>query len=160
MNHPGTRPRGYAFALPRLLARLAGRKARRAEFSRVEAYGLGIVVFGLSLVGAGRVILPFVRPWFLRAIVLLLLPFVVWMAWLLLYYLNALLAAGLRRRGLYSAVTNNPLQHFIIMSLITALAVLFWREEAGWLRSLGAGWLLLLGANLLAIFFLKLLHDD
>ena len=35
------RPIGYAFALPRLVARLAGREVRRAEFSRGEAYGAG-----------------------------------------------------------------------------------------------------------------------
>ena len=45
---------GYAFALPRLIARLGGRHARRAEFSRWEAYGLGILVFGISCVFVAR----------------------------------------------------------------------------------------------------------
>ena len=56
-------------------------------------------------------------------LVLLLLPFAVWVAFLLLYYVNSLMAAVLRRLGLYSAMTNNPFQHFVIMSLTTLIAL-------------------------------------
>jgi len=150
---------GYAFALPRLIAWLAGRRARRAEFSRWEAYGLGILVFGISCVFAARTILPVVRPGLLRGLSLLLLPFAIWIAYLLLYFFNAQIVFLLRRLRLYSAPTNNPFQHIVIMSVTTLLAILLLQDECAWLKSLGVFWLALLALNLLSIFILKLLHE-
>jgi hypothetical protein len=151
---------GYAFALPRLIARLGGRDARRAELSRWEAYGLGILVFGISCVFAAHAFLPFVRPVVLQYLILFLLPFAMWVAFLLLYYLNSLVIVLLRRLGLYSAVTNNPFQHFVVILLISLLAALLVRNETGWMRSLGAFWLGLICLNLLSIVILKLLHEN
>ncbi len=150
---------GYAFALPRLIARLGGRRVRRAEFSRWEAYGLGILVFGMSCVLVARALFSFVRPGVLRGLVLFLIPFGTWLAFLVLYYLNALVVAGLRRLGLYSAMTNNAFQHFVIMSLTTLSALLLVRDETGWLRSLGLFWLGLVFLNLTSILLLELLHE-
>jgi hypothetical protein len=150
---------GYAFALPRLVARLAGRRVRRAEFSRWEAYGFGILVFGISCVFAARLILPFVRPGIWQALFLFFLPPAMWVAYLLLYFINARIVALLRRLGFYSAPTNNPFQHFVIMSLTTMLALLFLQDASTWLKSLGALWLALLFCNLLAIVILKLRHE-
>jgi hypothetical protein len=150
---------GYAFALPRLIARLAGRRARRAELSRYEAYGLGILVFGISCVFAARIILPVVRLEVLQGLVLVLLPFAIWIAYLLLYFLNAQIVSLLRTLGLYSAPTNNPFQHIVIMSGTTLLAGLLLQDECAWLKSLGIFWLVLLALNLLSIAVLKLLHE-
>jgi hypothetical protein len=150
---------GYAFALPRFLARLAGRPVRQAEFSRWEAYGLGILVFGISCVFVARLILPLVRPGIWQALFLFLLPPAMWMAYLLLYFINAQVVALLRRRGFYSAPTNNPFQHFVIMSLTTWLALLFLRDGCDWVKSLGVLWLGLLFCNLLATVILKLRHE-
>ena len=150
---------GYAFALPRLIAQLRGRHARRAEFSRWEAYGLGLLVFGISCVFAANLFLPFVRPLLWRWLALLILPFVIWVAFLVLYYVNALIIAALRRCGLYRQ-PNNRFQHFVIMSLTTFFAVLFLREENHWLYSLGVFWLTLLGLNLVAIVILNLRHES
>lgn len=151
---------GYAFALPRLIARSAGRKVRRAELSRWEAYGLGILVFGISCAFAARRVLPFVRPPAMRVLVLLFLPFAIWVAYLLLYFVNAQVVAPLRKLGLYSAPTNNPFQHIVIMSLITLLAVLLLQDESDWLKSLGIFWLLLLSLNLFSMLILKLRHES
>ena len=68
-------------------------------------------------------------------------------------------AALLRRFGLYSAMTNNLFQHFVIMSLTTLLALLLVRDESGWMRSLGIFWLGLLFLNLISILFLRFLHE-
>ncbi|HEY2801684.1 MAG TPA: hypothetical protein VGI85_13910 [Chthoniobacterales bacterium] len=145
--------RGYLFALPRLLARLAGYEVCRAELSAWEVYGFGVFVFTMACVVAGWAIWPFVRPGFV-----ILLPIAVWVAFLLLYYVNFLLAQLLRRLGFYTAVTNNPLQHFVIMALMTLLAA--WLIVAGnpWLRSLGVFWCALVALNLLALALLKILH--
>ncbi len=151
---------GYAFALPRLVARLAGRVVRRAEFSRWEAYGLGILVFGMSCVFAARLLLPFVRPGPLKVVDLLLLPFALWIAFLLLYFVNARIVALLRRLGLYGAPTNNPFQHFVIMAWTTWLAFLFVRDESGLIKSLGTFWIGLLFFNLFALFILRFRHES
>ena len=160
MNDSTTTPIGYAFALPRLAARLAGRKVRRAEFSAGEAYGLGFLVFGLSCVFVTRLLFPFVRPVVFQALFLCLLPIAIWVAFLILYYLNFLVIAVLRRVGLYSAITNNPFQHTVIMSLITGIACSFLRDECDWVKSLGVFWLGLLSFNLLAILVEKLRHES
>ncbi|MGI8889553.1 MAG: hypothetical protein ACR2G0_02065 [Chthoniobacterales bacterium] len=154
-----TRELGYAFALPRLIARLDGRSVCRAEFSRWEAYGLGILVFGISCVFVERLLWVFVRPIPWRLLLLSLLPFAMWFVFLLLYYVNALVIGGLRRLGLYRATTNNPFQHLVIMTLTTALALWFLREEASWVRCLGMFWLTLLALNLLALAILKFRHE-
>ncbi len=159
MNDPAPSQIGYAFALPRLAARLVGRKARRAEFSAWEAYGVGILVFGITVVAAARAILPLVRPVALQGLVLLFLPVAMWVAFLFLYYINALISAALRRLGLYSARTNNPFQHAVIMTMTTLLALHFLRDECVWVRSLGGLWLGLLSLNLLALLFEKVRHE-
>jgi len=151
---------GYAFALPRLAARFGRRQVRRAELSRWEAYGTGILVFGISCVFAGRAILPLVRPLALQLLALLLLPFAIWIAFLLVYFVNAQIVALLRRLGLYSAPTNNSLQHFVIISGITLLAALLLRDECDWVKSLGVFWLGLVSLNLLSIVILRLRHEN
>ncbi len=160
MNDPAPNQIGYAFALPRLAALLAGRKVRRAEFSRWEAYGLGILVFGVSCVFVARELLPFVRPVLLRGLVLFLIPFAIWVAFLILYYLNSLAIAVLRRLGLYSAPTNNPFQHFVIMAITSGIALSFLRDECVGVKSLGVFWLGLLGLNILSILIEKRLHES
>ena len=157
MNDPAPGQIGYAFALPRLAARLAGRKVRRAEFSRWEAYGLGILVFGMSCVFGARLILPFVRPVALQGLVLFFLPFAIWLAFLILYYLNFLVIAVLRRLGLYSALTNNPFQHVVIMALTSGIALSFLGDECAWVKPLGVFWLGLVCLNLLSVFLLRIL---
>jgi hypothetical protein len=151
---------GYAFALPRLVARLAGREVRRVPWSRWEAYGVGILVFGMSCAFAARILLPLVRPVFWRLLTLIVLPFAMWVAWLLLYYVVSLVIGVFRKFGLYSDATNNPFQHVVIISLMTLVAALFTRDEMVWMRSLGALWLVLVALNLLSILTLKILDES
>ena len=141
---------GYWFALPRLCARLSGRKVRRAEWSRWEAYGLGWLVFGIGCVFLVRCLFGVVESWLGRVLCLLLAPIAVWLACLLTYFVNWLLAKVLRRLELYSGPTNRSLQSFIIIALVTLLAALLVRDETGWMRSLGIFWLALVGLNLAA----------
>jgi len=159
MSDRETRLVGYAFALPRLAARLSGQKVRHARLSRWEAYGTGILVFGLSCVFAGWLVLPFVRPAFLQLLALLVLPFVMWIAWLLLYYVNSLIIALFRKVGLFCAVTNHAFQHVVIISLVTLLSALLVRDGAGWMQLLGAFWIILVALNLLSIVLLKTLDE-
>ncbi|CAN5481214.1 hypothetical protein BH20VER3_BH20VER3_21310 [soil metagenome] len=150
---------GYKFALPRLIARIGGRPVPRSELCRWEIYGLGFLVFGLNGIFAGRAFLPLVRSFPARILFLCLLPFALWIAFLLLYYVDALVVAGLRRLGLYHAITNKPFQSLVIMVLTTGLAAILIRDETGWMRSLGALWCGLLLLNLLAFVTLKILGE-
>ena len=116
---------GYAFALPRsggAACRSAKRAGRNSAARKLTAWVS--LVFGISCVFVARALLPLVRPLALQLLVLFFLPFAIWAAYLLLHYVNSLLAALLRKLGIYTAVTNNPLQHVIIMSLTTVLAVI------------------------------------
>jgi len=159
MRTAATRPLGYAFALSRLVARSTGFRPRRAEFSGAEAYGLGLLVYGITCVFVARALAVFVRPLAIYFIALVILPFAIWIGSLLLYYINSLLIALLRRLGLYSAVTNNPFQHVVIMSLISLIALRFVFEEAVWVRLLGLFWLGLLSLNLLSIVIEKFVDE-
>ena len=159
MRTTGTRPLGYAFALPRLVARVRRGKPRRAEFSAVEAYGLGLLVYAMTCVFAARALLSVVRPMAFYLIVLFTLPFAVWIASLFLYYFNSLVIALFRRLGLYSAVTNNPFQHVVITSLISLIALRFVFEGPVWVKSLGVFWLGLVSLNLLSILVEKFLDE-
>ena len=159
MKAASTLPVGYAFALPRLLARCRGRKPRRAEFSAAEAYGLGLLVYALSCVFVARTLLLFVRPAAVYGMLLLIVPFAIWIVSLLLYYFNSLVIALFRRLGLYSAATNNPFQHVVIMSLISLIALHFVFEDPVWVRSLGFFWLGLVSLNLLSNLFEKFVHE-
>jgi hypothetical protein len=151
--------RGYFFALTRLLARLAGRRVRKAEFSRWEIYSAGWFVFGFAGVVTGWILLPLVRPTELKILVLLLLPAGVWIALLLFYFVNWTTAAILRQLGLYAERTNNPLQHLIIMAVFSCFALALLRDENMLLNSLGIFWLGLVSLELLALLILRFLDE-
>jgi len=60
----------------------------------------------------------------------LALPFVMWVAWLLLFYVDSLILALFRKLGLCRTVTNHAFQHVVIISLISLLAALLVRGYA------------------------------
>jgi hypothetical protein len=150
--------RGYVFALPRVIVGLVGKKPRRAEWSRAEAYGVGLLVYAIGCVFFGRETLIFVRPTFARLPVLLIVPVAVWAFLLLLYYLVSLVIRLLRNLHLYSG-RNDRFQHYVIMLLTSLIALHFLRQPLGWMGALGTVWLFLLGANIFCIFFERLLDE-
>ena len=155
----GDTQRGYVFALPRVIAKLFGARPRRAEWSAAEAYAVGALVFGIIYVFSARKLLLFVRPWPVRLVVLFLLPFAVWVAFLLLYYVISLVIRPLRQLSLYQARTNDQFQHLVIMLLTSAIALHFFRDPIGWISALGVTWFLLLGTNIFCIFFERILDE-
>jgi hypothetical protein len=149
-------PLGFAFALSRLAVRLSGREVCQAEWSGLEAYGLCLLVFGIGCVSAARAIHPFVRPVALEILILVMLPVLLWLACLIVHYLIAQAIRPLRRLGLYSAPTNDPIQHLFFVLLTTFFSFMLFRSGTIWLQLLGGFWLALLGLNLLAIVIEKL----
>lgn len=152
--------RGYFFALPRLLARVFGCKARCAEFSGAEAHGVGMLVFTMVCVLLGRALWTFVRPGWLQLLFVIVLPLGAWIALLVFYFVNSLFARLLRRLGLYSAPTNNPLQHVVIIAVLTLCAARLIGDASVWLRSLGIFWCALVGLELFALLVLKIRHEE
>jgi len=150
-------PLGFAFALPRLVARLGGREVLRAEWSGLEAYGVGLLVFGISYLCAAGLVPLFVRPMVFQVVTYAILPVILWLVLLLLYYLISLASRTFRQLGVYSASTNDPAQHLFFVVLTTFCSWFLVRSNAIWLQSLGCLWLALLGLNLVAIAIEKLL---
>jgi hypothetical protein len=147
---------GFGFALPRLLARGRGREVRHAEWSGLEACGVGLLVFGINWVCAAHFLPLFVRPLILRIIVFVALPVLLWVAFLLLYYLVSLVIRLLRRFGLYTATTNDPIQHLFFVFLTTLLALFLIRNGSPPEHWLGELWLGLLALNLVAVAIEKI----
>ena len=142
---------GYGFALPRVLARLVGKRVGQAQFSAVEAYSVCLLVSAMHYIFLARLITPFVRPGWPLALLLLLLPIATWIYFLFLYYAISLVLRVFRKFELFGSLPNNRFQSVIITGLTTLVALLFLRVEAFWLKSLGGFWLGLLLLNLLAI---------
>jgi hypothetical protein len=149
---------GYVFALPRVVVGLIWKKPPRGEGSRAEAYGLGLIVYGMALVFCARQLLMFVRETPVRVVLLVILPFAVWIGFLLLYYLVSLVIAFLRSLRLYAG-SNERFQHYVIMLLTTLIALHFLRDPLGWISGSGTFWLLLLGLNIFCGFFERLLDE-
>ena len=126
MRTVGTRAR-LVTPLPcsRLIAR-SRRTQARAGLSSVLARPTDWACWfmAITFVFVARALLSFVRPSVCALLALVILPFAIWIGLSpLLYYVNSLVIACLRRLGLYSAVTNNPFQHVVIMSLISLIAL-------------------------------------
>lgn|GEM_PF-5706953 len=149
---------GYVFALPRVAVKFFGGRPRRAEWSRVEAYGFGLIVYGMAFVFLARELLMLVRSPPACLSLLLILPVAVWIGFLLLYYLLSRVIALLRRFRLYSG-PNDRFQHYVIMLLTSLIALHFLRDPLGWISGLGTLWFLLLGLNIFCIFFERLLDE-
>ncbi len=150
---------GYAFALPRLLARIAGLKVRRAQWSAAEAYGLGSLVFLLPCVWLWQEEVAGARSLVRQIFALGFVPLLVWLGWLLVLAVVWSLASMLRRLGLYRAPTNLPLQSFFILTLVSLCALSFVCEPNLVLRSLGIFWFGLVLLNFLAAISLRFSHE-
>ncbi|HEY2713271.1 MAG TPA: hypothetical protein VGI60_12210 [Chthoniobacterales bacterium] len=152
---------GYGFALPRMLARLAGKRVRQAQFSALEAYAVCLLIFATHYIFLTRLlIIPLVRPGWSLVLGLSLLPIATWVYLLLLYYAISLVLRIFRKFGLFVSLPNNHFQSVIITALTTLVALLFLGADAFWLKSLGGFWLGLVLLNLLAIAAEKLAHAN
>ena len=149
---------GYGFALPRMVARTAGRPVRRAQFSAVESYGVCLLVFAIHCIFLAQLLSVQLKAisW-LRILVLLLLPLLTWIYFLLLYYVISLVLQLLRKFRLFVSWPNNRFQSLVLIALTAFIALRFLRSNTSWLILLGWFWLGLLLLNLLALAAEKVL---
>jgi hypothetical protein len=140
-------PRFY-FALPRLLSRLRGGKADRAETNAVEAWVGGVGSYAVSyLYFAGY--LSWVGNWCLRGLLLIVLAFLVWLFWLLVLYLNSLILKLLHGVGLFRTLPMRRGQSVLLNITAAAMAVAL-VQRGPFVSEIGAIWLTATAMNLAA----------
>jgi len=156
MNEPHS-PRFY-FALPRLLAKMRGSHASRAEQNSVEAWLANFAIYLISyLYFAG--LIPELDGRLLRLVIFVALAFAVWLFWLLTLYLNSLILKLIRSFGLLGAIPIRRGQAVLIGIAATAMALALVQREslAG---EVGAIWLVATTMNLIAAAILALTNDE
>jgi hypothetical protein len=150
MNEPRS-PRFY-FALPRLLAKMCGGDASRAEQNSAEAWSAHLAIYLISyLYFAGFI--PKFMAWPARVPIFIAFPFFVWLFWLIVLYLNSLILKAVRslpiRRG----------QGVLIVALATAMAVVL-LQRGSISAEIGAIWLTATTMNLVAAAVLALSNGE
>jgi hypothetical protein len=151
------RPRFY-FALPRFLAKLRGGDTRRAEKNGVEAWATNLAIYAIScLYFAGFI--PAAFSWWLRALFFAALPFLVWLFWLAVFYVNSLIIKMLHGCGLFRSLPMRRGQSVLLATAATAMAfALVQRGSAA--GEIGAIWLTATALNLLAAAILAFSNGD
>jgi hypothetical protein len=149
---------GCYFALPRLFEKLRGGRGRRSEKNWVEAYCTGIAVYLISYLFVANLLLPKLHG-LQAAIVLPTLLFAVWIAWLIILYLNSLIAKACTIFGLCTDLPRNRIQSVLIGILTTMFAAHLLTAGAG-LRWIGALWIMAVALNLASALLLALFHDE
>ena len=155
---PPNESHGNYFALPRFIRKLRGGNATRSEGNWLEAYVLGAVVYLLSYLFAANLLLPRLT-WWQTAIVLPLLLFGLWISWLIVLYINSLIAKGCETIGLFPDLPRRHVQSVLMGILTTVFAAQLLTADP-WLRVIGALWLAAVALNLAAALMLALFHDD
>lgn len=149
--------RGNYFALPRFIRKLRGGNAARSEGNWLEAYVLGAVVYLISYLFVANLLLPRLN-WWQTAIALPLLVFALWISWLIVLYLNSLIAKVCEKIGLCADLPRRRVQS-VLMGILTTMFAAQLLTAGPWLRAIGALWIAALGLNLAAALLLALFHD-
>ena len=154
---PPNESRGNYFALLRFIRKLRGGNATRSEGNWLEAYVLGTVVYSISYLFTANLLLPKLD-WWQAAIVLPLLLFGLWISWLIVLYINSLLAKGCQSVGLCADLPRRRVQS-VLMGILTTIFAAQLLTAAPWLRAIGALWIVAVALNLAAALLLALFYD-
>ena len=150
-------PRFY-FALPRLLSRLRGGDANRAEKNAVEAWSAGLAIFAISYLYFA-IFISNTFSWWLRGLMFVALAFLVWLFWLVVLYVNSLILKLLHSFGLFGSLPMRRGQSILIATATTAMAVAL-VQRGSFAGELGAIWLTATAMNLVAAAILAFSNDD
>ena len=105
----------------------------------MEAYFIGIAVYLISYLFAANLLLPKLR-WWQAAIVLPALLFALWIAWLIILYLNSLIAKACTISGICTDLPRNRIQS-VLMGILTTMFAAQLLTAPAWLRWIGALWI-------------------
>ena len=124
----------------------------------MEMYFTGAAVFLISYLFAASSLVPGLR-WWQAAIVLLLLFPGVWIAWLILLYLQSLMVKLCWRCGLFTDLPRNRVQS-VLMGIVTTVFAAQLLTASPWLRWIGSLWIVAVALNLAAALLLALFHEE
>ena len=151
-------PARFYFALPRLLARLAGRPPFRSEQNGLEAAIAGTLVHAITFIFAVRLLLNSHRTW-QQVVLLIPVALVVFVWWPLFTYANTLLIKGARAAGFLRETPDRYVQS-VLACTATTLFSLNLLAAGSWMRLLALAWLGAVVLNLGAAAVLALMHDE
>lgn len=138
----------YYFSLPRLVVSQLGWNAERTESNWLEANVVGAAEHLICYLFAVYLLLHGLPLWEQLAL-LIPVAVLVWICWLIVLYLNAVLIRLLRVCGLLGQLSNARAQSVLLGSVTTAFA--FYLVGLGsWLGVLGIAWIGAVALNLLA----------
>jgi hypothetical protein len=141
--------REFYFPLFRLLAKLRGGSAARAESNAVEAWLAGLMVYLIHYLFFAAFFIPSNDNVWLTAFLLVALAFWVWLFWLLFLYFNSVIIRVLHLRGLLRAIPTRRLQSILWVILTTTMACTLLKSSPA-AREAGAIWLVAVAMNLAA----------
>lgn len=150
--------RGNYLALLRFIRKLRGGDATRSEGNWLEANVLGAVVYLISYLFAANLLLPKLN-WRQALIVLPLLFFALWISWLIVLYINSLIAKACQSAGLCSDLPRRRVQS-VLMGIVTTVLAAQLLTADPCLRIIGALWIAATALNLAAALMLALFHDE
>ena len=136
---------------------MRGGSSERSEDNWIEAHGVGWIIYLVSFAfGAHLLWSQTVGGKFI--VDLIALTFAIWLAWLIILYLNLLLIRLLRLCGVCREISNRAVQSVLILALTTAFALQLARSDS-LLRLVGMGWLLVVAANFFSFLVLSLFDN-
>jgi hypothetical protein len=149
---------GNYFALLRLLRKLRGLSVARSEENWMEAYVAGSAVFSISYVFVASMLWPKLL-WWQNVIALPLLVVGVWIAWLIILYLQSLVVKLCWAVGLCTDLSRVRVQSVLMGIMTTALAAQL-VASGSWLRWIGGIWIVAVALNLAAALLLALFYEE
>jgi len=155
MNEPS--PQFY-FALPRLLAKMRGGDASRAERNAAEAWLGSLAIYTISYLYFAAFV-PDTWSWWMGALSFIALAFLVWLFWLVMLYLNSLILKLLHTINLVRSLPRRRGQSVLVAATATAMAVALAQRDSI-VSELGAIWLIATALNLVAAVILAFGNGD
>jgi hypothetical protein len=145
----------FYFSLPRLVAKIGGGDARRAETNALEAWAGGLIFYLITYVFFAAQFIPRGLKHWETALMLIALAFFVWLFWLFLLYINSLVIKLLRLCGLFRTISIRRAQSILLGIATTAMACTL-LTRGPLIRGVGLVWLVAVAVNLAAALVLAL----
>jgi hypothetical protein len=149
---------GNYFALSRFIRKLRGGDATRSEGNWIEMYFAGATVYFISYLFAANLLIVKL-PWWKAALVLIVLIFAVWIAWLILLYFDSLIVKLCWRCGLFTDLPRTRVQS-VLMGIVTTVLAAQLLTAGPWLSWIGLLWIGAVSLNLAAALLLALFYEE
>jgi hypothetical protein len=146
-----SRPRFY-FSLLRLMALLRGADVTRTETNGTEAWLAGVAMYLISFLFFAQFV-PVDLNFWLTALALIVLAFLVWLFWLVVLYFNSLIIKLVRPAGFFRSIPTRRAQSILLGLWATTMALDLARRGS-WMGEVAAIWLVAVALNLAATVIL------